>query len=289
MPFYGRTKRANSYARRGRVSRAVKAAKKNATNAAVKRVRKLARKPVRKNTVAIDVLARQVKSLQRSKIGMVQTIMESWKLPKNGVQDTQWLGARPSTTNVHLFCVNDITDDANVMRVTQGADHTASISYLPWLKYNGYNESNSTGTLSGDVTSVLPLTSTLQGLRDSCFWNQVVDNTVSKEAYLPLSTEFQIEFSAKMTSNYDTKCIRVDIVQQHGIPPKSVDSNLALPESAIGLQHMADSDMLLRNQYNKKYFHVLKTDFIYLNARGTDSSLRTASGVINDTDRKSVV
>jgi len=220
---------------------------------------------------------------------MVQTALESWRLPVNGSAVPNdhggWTGKRLSVNNVHLFCVSDITEDALIRRVElDSTTNNAKVSSLYWDRYNGMNESNDGGTLLGDTMNTTLLGSTvMHGLRDSCFWNGMRNNDISKEAYLPLSSSIQIQFQAKMTSDMDTKVVRVDIVKQRRIPPKSGDNDLLLPEAAIGLRHLCDNDMLARNQFNPKYFQVIKTSFIYLSARGSDTTMKHLTGEIGGT------
>lgn len=272
---YGRYKatRRTSYLARGSRARASKVAFKRAANKPVARIQRKRYVPQRvKNTSSIRVLAKQVKSLQRSQVGRVQSKIQSWRIPQVVLSswDTVsfWRGAPIA------FALNDFTDQANVYMAHEHLDstgQTASATTIynkhPWSSFNGLNH---TGSIND---------SSMTYLKDNSYWRTQQDNTVSAEYYLPLSSDVMFEFSRQMTPLEETECIRIDIVKPKKFHVQSVYSQLTLPAGLIGLQNLAAKTMFERNKLNPRYFTVVKTKFLYFK-----NSASTAA----NTDRRKI-
>lgn len=251
MP-YGGTK---SYTRMGGTERRRSAAKSASaaaraaafkkarnTNKPVKRVqnRKYIPKQI-KNTASIAVLARQVRTLQRSQVGMYQTRREfitEWPSPANDA-------IRLIAQSPICFCANDF------------------LSQIPncaqlFIDVNGTN--TAVKQWRQDQSAPVPASDAEHDM------NQDNDNDIAQpDHYLPISTTVTFEFSYDMKPTDEPVFIRIDVVK-----PKSgkmlINSSLhqyMLPGAIQGFTNLA-ADPLNRNRINKGYYSVLQTKYSVL-------------------------
>lgn len=222
-----------------------------------------------KNSASINVLANQVKKLQLSQMGRLQSKIQSWRFPVaidlslNPHWDTLslWRGSPM------CFALNDFTKDA---RVTQGyTDPNLTVStynYQKWSDFNGLDG-------AGDMDD-----SALTYLKDNIYWKTEQDNTVSKEYYLPIKSDLMLEFSRAMTNTEETECVRIDIIKAKNIKIPSIFEQTTLPTGLAGLTNLAAKEMFERNKLNSRYFTRVKTKYLYFknnNSHDANTDRRT--------------
>lgn len=243
--------RANQAARR--IQRTLRS---RSQNKSVKRIQGQQYKPrIVKNTDSIKVLAKQVRSLQRSQLGPLQSTKEGVNID---------LGATPfSSRRPLLFCANDFTDPGHVRA---GVYHSVDNSLAPDTVNIGANRF---------AHHRYPGTGQGIGSDDTNYWFKEDDNRCSSEMYLPVSSSIKMLFSIDMNTADIPKTYRIDVIRQKKMMHSNSDRKLQLPESLEGLGNMISHDMLNRNMFNKEFFEVQQTKFITIEPRADATAART--------------
>lgn len=238
----GTSRRRSSRLTRASNARNTKFTKARNANKPVKRIqrRKYVPKQI-KNTASIAVLARQVRTLQRSQVGMYQTKREyitDW--PANN-QAT----ARLTVTSPLCFCANDfvsqLTTCSNWFLDVAGTN----TAVLHWRQ---------------DQSAPVPAADEIHDM------NQDNDNDIAQlDHYLPISTTVTFEFSLDMKPTDEPVFVRVDVVKPR--PGKmllnSTVHSYMLPGAIQGFTNLA-ADPLNRNRINTGYYQVLHTKYSVL-------------------------
>jgi len=192
------------------------------------------------NRNAIMTLSRQVKSLQVSKLGDIQTNRE-----RLGFQPTVFSQSSPMCFAVNDFTqwTTDVGAPSWVSDLNDGANlHSNFITQSRGYMIAGGNEKNFYDFKQGD-------------------------NTASKIVYHPISSTLNFEVhKGAMSPGDEPLVVRIDIVRQKRtlVTPTRV---LKLPQSIGGLGNMCVENAGNRNRFNKQYFELLNTKFLYLNNR----------------------
>jgi len=193
------------------------------------------------NRNAIMTLSRQVKSLQLSKLGQYQS---------NREYITFNPGGNFGIKKPMCFCVNDF--------VHYGTGSSANVGVPTWTTDNA----DASVKISNLVTFTrnIPVTGTNE---KNWYDFKLQDNSASKVCYQPISStmNFALKF-ATMQPGTKPFLVRIDIVRQK----KTLNNGLrvlALPDSIGGLANMAEENPAYRNHYNKEYFQVLQTKYLY--------------------------
>lgn len=249
--FGGRAARAAAARRAQAASRTARVLKARSTNKAVARIQRKAYVPkLVKNTASIRVLAKQVRALQRSKIGPVQSVSEAWNWTwiSGSLGATYFRDQRPI-----LFCAHDFIDPGGVRApIYYSQDNSLTQDTVGQLP----------GTASTWQRHVFPGTGEGVGADDFNFWFKTDDNHASQEIYLPLSTNITFQFSGKMFTQTADVRFRIDVIRQKKMMTVNTDRRLQLPDAIQGLGNMISDDMLNRNRFNKEYFEVQQTKYI---------------------------
>lgn len=231
MPWYGKK---NSYKK--------KTSKAANTNIAVSKIQGKKHVPKQtKNTMSIMTLAKQVKALQVSKLGPVQSVREAFEFPVYGLFDAK----RPI-----MFCANDFIDPGDIRAPIYGLQDNTLLRDAPYVMGRWSLNNGPTGPAGNDD--------------DFNFWYKSNDNHCSQEIYSPIKTNICIKFAANMYPANRPMRFRIDVIRQKKLSYQSSDHALQLPDAMLGLNNLHHTDMLLRNRINKEYFEVIQTKFMYM-------------------------
>lgn len=211
--------------------------KKRNANQPVRRIQRKKYVPkVKKNTQSIYALAKQVRTLQRTRLGLYQDRVESCT-----IDGSQWHDTAPL-----LIMANNFIDQAPVCSVANPDTTTPSVTTL--TRFN-------THAMGGNV---------MPGSYN--FWNEHHDDQASSEAYLPISTtlEFRLKYTQTMLAAYPYSTPIPEKVTIHVLKPKkhmmnSSEHRYVLPDALPGLAKIATRDMLYANKINTKYFDIVQS------------------------------
>lgn len=220
----------------------------------VPKKKKVAKSYVRSNSMAINTLARKVKSLQMSQYGPIQTNFQV-----------------PNATFAHL------TPTAALPILTDLCDFTCS--RVPGEQQNGckFFQYNAGGNLTqGSMYS-------FAGLTDNPYWRNYNQNQPGEiGVYLPISATYTI--SIEGNPSLDDTRVRFDVFTQRTKPllqsagTLPANQGLVLPRA---LNHMANMATPEVNRINRQYFKPYFTRVFYINS----SKTATTKGTTGNTAR----
>jgi len=166
-----------------------------------------------KNTMSINTLAKQVKSLQVSKLGPYQKRIEAFELDHADMGTNNFNYSRPI-----CFQLNDFTSDCKL--------HTLNPS------------THSSQTMKG--WSSIPSKFTGALAKYDQFW-ATNDCEVSKLRYLPIKCDYTMTVSTHMTEQDMPRWIRVDFIKPNKILPQSGSHALNLPEGIFSFSDLLNT------------------------------------------------
>ena len=215
-------------------SRASRFTKKRNSNQSVKRIQRKKYVPkVKKNTQSIFTLAKQVRNLQRSQIGLYQDRVEAATIDGSAWWDTKPL----------LFCANNFLDQTPIMTLANPDTSTPAIAIQTRFQLHSM----------GAPTMPAPYD----------FWAEHNDDKASWEAYLPISStmEFRVKYMQRLeTKSWETPVpekVTIQVIKQKKQMMNSVEHRFVLPDALPGLSMIANRDMLVANKINPAYFEVV--------------------------------
>ncbi|AXQ66425.1 MAG: putative capsid protein [Cressdnaviricota sp.] len=187
----------------------------NAVKNAINKYKPPPKKPAKKyqvynNKNAIMTLAKQVKSLQLSKLGPYQKRIEFFELDKEDMGNNNFNHTRPI-----CFQLNDFTSDCKLHTL----DPTSHVSQ----------------TMKG--WSIVPSKFTGNLAKYNQFW-ATNDCEVSKLRYLPIKCEYTLTISTNMAEQDSPRWIRVDFVKPNKILPQTGSHALNLPEGIFSFSEL---------------------------------------------------
>ena len=208
---------------------------------------------VANNRLAIRTLARQVKALQVSKLGLFQKNFEFVKLDN---VDGQWHDHAP-----YCFPLNNFLKDQ--CRIFQATEDTST--------HPGY-------TIPGHVVrkTFTQWTPTSPVLTDEFnYWAGANEDQASFIAYKPISTNITFKFTSPALPPNVNYWVRIDIIKPTKTLMQTNVKSLNLPKNLLSLGNLAHSDMERRNKINKMYFQTCLTKWI--NLKNTKNSTNTTT------------
>ena len=194
-----------------------------------------------KNTASIAQLSRAVKTLQGRQLGDFQSNRERLGFQPDGYFTT----AKPM-----CFCVSDFVQ------------YTTDVGAPTWVT----NLNDGANKHSNFVTQTRSYM--IANTNEKNFYDfKQGDNTASKVLYAPISSTLNFEVhKGAMAPGDEPLVVRIDIVRQKKTLVTATRV-LKLPESIGGLGNLCVENAGNRNRYNKQYFEVLQTKYLYLNNR----------------------
>lgn len=166
-----------------------------------------------KNTMSINTLARQVKSLQVSKLGPYQKRIEGIEIDAADMGSNNFNHTRPI-----CFQLNDFTDDCKL--------HTLNPT------------SHSSETMKGWTKVPNKFTGALA--KYDQFW-ATNDCEVSKLRYLPIKCDYTLTISTNMADQDSPRWLRVDFVKPNKIIPQTGSHALNLPEGIFSFSELLNN------------------------------------------------
>ena len=211
------------------------------------------------NKNAIVTLSRQVRSLQLSQHGRIQSKIQVFQKPTQARDD--WHTINLWKGDPMAFALNDFTQQASVYQVhgPKSTDTTTDNIYnhKTWEQFDGLGEQGNINERGGPDKAM-------------SYWKTSQDNLASTENYLPISSTIHFEFNRSMLPASEIECVRIDIVRAKNIVPMNKFNMLQLPTGLMGMRNLAGKEMLQRNRINRKYFDVVKTKYLYFKPRVTE-------------------
>lgn len=215
------------------------------------------------NRNAIMTLAKQVRSLQVSKLGDYQQCQLRAGFQPYGIYSPDF----PVVFAMNDFCNGYVTDVGPPIFKPNGVSpyikHTNFVHYDKAAPYDHYN-----------------------------YWYKSRNNTASKNLYQPISTTMDIQLHKNMLPTDEPLVVRIDIVKQKKIVDNNV-RNLMLPWAAPGLWNLATENTSIRQKINPEFLQILTTKYIYLNNRtgasnavGSTTEIRKSTTIHLPFDKK---
>ena len=238
MP-YGQNRNRRSYRTNYRKSTTGK--KRRPKTAVAKIQRKKYVPKVVKNTMSVLTLARQVKRLQQSQLGLIQRHALTYQWNKAEELQYPFNSCKPM-----CFCTNQFVD----LNKGNGTRQNPSM-YMANEVGQGYKQ-------------------TVFSNWDMTCWNEALnphwadqDDQVSMEAYKPLGTSMKFEFAFNNLSPGErTRWCRIDIIRPKKVVREGQLHLLKLPFGLGQFEKLTDNYMLYRNFINKLYWDVIHTKWI---------------------------
>lgn len=224
----------NPFARSATARKASSVAKSRLVNKPVKSIQKRRnRKPETKtanNAKAINVLAKQVKTLQLGEFGSKQHQTQSVKLSHLIPAES------PTTTTPLAFMFNSFYDGTNIFQGSVNA--------------------------TGDPLVVTADTFAKQtfdvDIKDAYQWNEQENlDTVSTTEYLPVYEKLKLHFTGTIKSSQPNIRYRVTLFKLKNQPMISTSKNMNMPYALGAYWHMCDDIVGQKNYFSKKYHTVL--------------------------------
>jgi hypothetical protein len=222
--------------------RAVAKSRNKAVKRVYRRYNTVPKGRVATNKLAIATLARQVKSLQLSRMGEFQKQYEYVQITGG---DTPW-----STDNPLIFAANNFLHSSHVWigkaDTVSFPGHTVP-GYIPraqWAKRLPQN----------------------MGARyaDYDYWGHANDDVCSSDSYKAISTTIDFNFEAPSLGPNQVYWVRIDVIKPKRIFLNSNSKKLSLPANVQSLGNLANDDMTKRNRINRDYFTIIKTKWVKL-------------------------
>lgn len=204
-----------------------------------------------KNTQSIYTLAKQVKQLQVSKLGLYQKMYENISVPHNSGTYTH------SNLTPYCFMLN------NFIRTT--SPNAGAPVY-------GINSGGATQTLANFQKYNPPSLSPVYNQ-----WANAQDDTVSRVAYTPISATYKFSFDMNMTPSAKAFWIRIDFITPNKILNQTTVRSLALPNSLPGFGNLAVDLFDDKNYINPTYWKMIKKP-IFLKFENTSDTQGATSG-----------
>jgi len=225
-------------------TRSIRNARSHVVNKPVRTIQKKKYVPkVTKNTQSITTLARQVRKLQVSQLGLFQKRIEQVNLSAISGSDMQIGPDRP-----FCFMLNDFTSNAAVW-------HPKDDNHLVNSQF-----------------ALFQYPTVLEEKYD--FWQSANDDIVSSEVYQPIRTMLQFEITETQVALNIPRWVRIDFITLKRTLPFSDERIFQMPLGINGLGNLANNSMLLRNRYNPTYHKVLQTRWVKLNRGDYDTKAR---------------
>lgn len=189
------------------------------------------------NRSAISVLARQVKSLQLSKIGPYQ---KNWEM----CAITGGLHAWHETQPI-CFAMNNMFHEAPIyMGVTDstsfpGHEVPGHIAIQQWEKTSPF--------------SLFP---------EYSYWAGANDDVADKTRYRPISTKVTVNIECPSLAPNTVYWARIDIIRPTKVLLQSNVHKLTLPFNLQSLSYLASDDMVKRSRINRQYFKIYQTKWL---------------------------
>lgn len=308
MPFgkYARKKynsRKRTLTKRTRTSPSARAnARKRRTNAPVKAARKKRRTSTGKNTNAVKVLAKQVRSLQHRDLGHYQVTEHYAELkPYVGTRPHSWGREAPL-----CFVLNDYSRNSSLY----GGYTPKMEGYSTLLQQSGIAEWRQGQKIKNHLWSKLNVFNTSardHPIKGTIFdYNRSDNNNTLEGAYMPIKIEYDFVFDYQLRANspgvgLEPIWVRIDFFKLiakratrtaamnatggpadpndgTGMGPEGDNAvSNEFPQCLAGLRALAHPDPWKRNKFDSEYFRVLETKWIKLDGT-TDRIVTTPSG-----------
>lgn len=251
-----------------KTGRANAVARARATNKPVARIQRKRAAPitrVAKNTASVAVLARQVRSLQRAQIGLIQRhVLDA---------STQfWI---PQVTPA-IFSLINFENNSNIIECRQ----SDTAPYLTTVTLASLTPR------SDQQMAVAPGNTAKAAVLDPYkFYKTATDDAVPLDgSYVPISTNLLISLSTNFSAstNESDRWVLIMFIKQKTASIKKTTNvhHYNLPDAAAGLTHLASSDSFERLPFPHQYYTVLEKKWIKL-VNPPQATNRTVERTVN--------
>lgn len=198
-----------------------------------------------KNTLSINTLARQVKSLQVTKLGEYQKQLQHANISMQYLNASQPMCFAVNQFSQPVPTGGNVNDYPEVWKLMLNDEPGFAGRWAPWQNSDGQ-----------------------MGIPDRFNqWSGCLDDEISKEVYQPVSASYKFSFKHNMTPSDNPIWIRIDVVRPRKTLRTSTDHELNLPQALPGFAYLAMDEMAHRNRINSTYWgHIVKTKWIKLDA-----------------------
>lgn len=247
--------------RSSNAEKASKTYKRRFRNKPVEKAMKKDKAPTvnKRQTKAIGTLARQVKSLQLSKLGSKQFQFQAATIRANVTTPI-------SIVAPMFFAANSFYNGTDIYRGTVNPQ-----TNVPTYQVMGGNIPINFQKQTFDT-----------GLENEYQWNERANlDSVNKVQYLPVFMNYKFRFFGQMNVGAQPLRYRVTFfkMKRQAVPNSVI--NMALPQTGGAYWHMCDDDALTRNHFSKSYHHVIADRFVTFYPPTDTNSVKMVNKIVS--------
>lgn len=187
-----------------------------------------------KNTMSIMTLAKQVKNLQVTKLGLYQKNYLNFQFDPSDIDTPpSWFGAASPL----LIPVNDFT------------------SHPIYRGFLGTNKFPSISSVGSFAKAKFGFT---EEAENTSYWTLSNDDTASPIAYQPITCNLTFDIEGTVSNQAKEQWFCVHVFRQKKVLTHTTAHSLNMPYNLYGLRNMASQGENC-NKFNKEYFDVIQT------------------------------